>query len=226
MRQSPVFQGKPVYTVYNGINEEWFYPREKAAVRSQLGIPRDAFVVMMAGQSIEGTFNRGGGAVEFALKALAESRVQPLALLVGHSADKVAARWPGPKCVQPFQTDPKRLADLYSAADVTLVASQRETFGRIPAESLMCGTPVVTFAVGGLAEVVQEGDTGLIVRNKDCAAMGASLRLLHDRPELRRQMSVAAVADSRRRFGNEAVARQYVEHYREVIAEHRTAAER
>lgn len=43
----------------------------------------------------------------------------------------------------------EELAELYSSADVTLIASKRETFSMICAESLCCGTPVVGFRAGG-----------------------------------------------------------------------------
>ena len=44
--------------------------------------------------------------------------------------------------------DQKKLAEYYSAADVTLLTSKRETFSMVTAESLCCGTPVVGFRAG------------------------------------------------------------------------------
>ena len=50
-------------------------------------------------------------------------------------------------------SDQKKLAELYSLADVTVLASKRETFSMICAESLCCGTPVVGFEAGGPEQV-------------------------------------------------------------------------
>lgn len=49
--------------------------------------------------------------------------------------------------------DQKQLAYLYSAADVCVITSKRETFSMVVAESLCCGTPVVGFKAGGPEEI-------------------------------------------------------------------------
>jgi len=218
VQSCPIFDDKPVFTVYNGLDEKVFTPGNQQHARNKLGIPHDAFVVMLAGQSIEGTFNRGGGAVDFALTALNENKNDVFPLFVGHSATTVAARWGKPCHTLPFQT-PTELAECYRAADLTLVASQHESFGRIPAESQMCGTPVVAFRIGGLAEVIMHEKTGLLVENEDATGLGAAIhRLQTSRDELA-EFSYAAANSALQRFGNPAIASAYVDHYRSVIRE-------
>ena len=64
----------------------------------------------------------------------------------------------------------KKLAQLYSDADITIICSKRETFSMITAESLCCGTPVVGFEAGGpesiaikkYTQFVQYGDISLL----------------------------------------------------------------
>ena len=52
----------------------------------------------------------------------------------------------------------------YSAATVCAVPSAYESFGMVAIESMSCGTPVVSFAAGGLATTVRHGDTGFLAR--------------------------------------------------------------
>src|SRR5207248_2445527 len=103
--------------------EGHFYPRSRSAMRQKLELPQDEFIVLMTGQSVEGTSGRGTGAVDYALQALVASDTDPYVLAIGPSGAKVLERWGRKGRAVPFQTDPSALAEYYSAADVTLVAS-------------------------------------------------------------------------------------------------------
>jgi glycosyltransferase involved in cell wall biosynthesis len=145
-------------------------------------------------------------------------------LIVGKSSDAVLQRWGKAGRAVPFQTDPVLLAQYYCAADVVLVASLWETFGRIPAEAQMCGIPVVGFATGGIPEVVENGLTGMLTEPQNGLGLGAALTTAAAHPELRDRMGRAGAERARRLFGNESVAENYVRHYRSVIAARRAAA--
>jgi len=53
----------------------------------------------------------------------------------------------------------------YSAADVCVIPSYYESFGLVALESLACGTPIVAADVGGMKSVIQEGETGYIIKD-------------------------------------------------------------
>lgn len=66
--------------------------------------------------------------------------------------------------------------------DVLAVPSIRESFGLAALEAMGCGVPVVASKVGGLPELVLDGETGLLVPPEDDAAFAAALlRVLRDR---------------------------------------------
>jgi glycosyltransferase involved in cell wall biosynthesis len=82
------------------------------------------------------------------------------------------------------------LGPLYERAAVVAVPSHREGFGVACAEAMAHGRPVVASAVGGLLDLVVDGETGVLVPPRDVVALRAALeRLLGD-------------ADLRRRFGD------------------------
>lgn len=218
VRQSPIFDGKNVRTVYNGVDEIIFKPQEKEAARARLGLPSEATIVMVAGQSVEGLSDRGLGPANYAVQAMEACGRDVFLLAVGHSAEKVLARWGRSGRAVPFQTDAVQLALLYNAADVVLVASLWETFGRVPAEAQMCGVPVVAFDTGGIPEVVANGETALLAPRQDTATLASALRTLIDNSELRHAMGTAAVPRARRLFSHHVIAENYVQQYREVIA--------
>lgn len=81
---------------------------------------------------------------------------------------------------------------LMAGMDILIVPSTREAFGRVAAEAGACGKPVVATEVGGLPEIVMDGETGILVPPEDCDAMSAAiLRLLQDE-DLRRTMGIKA----------------------------------
>lgn len=215
--KSAIFDGKRISTVYNGVDEAVFYPRPRSEVRRRHGLPANAFIVLITGQSVEAHGQGGNVARALSLAAMSSSGVDLFVLVVGHSSEAARSEWPGDGLAVPFQTDPSALASLYCAANVVLVASTWETFGRIAAEAQMCGVPVVTFDTGGLPEVVSHEETGLVVAYGDSVALGVALKQLSDDPARRARFGAAAAARARRLFGNAVVAKQYVDLYRREI---------
>jgi glycosyltransferase involved in cell wall biosynthesis len=93
-----------------------------------------------------------------------------------------------------------RLLGLYARAAVVACPSHREGFGVVCAEAMAHGRPVVASAVGGLRDLVLDGETGLLVPPGDVTALrGALERLLGD-AELRRRLGSAGRERVRERF--------------------------
>jgi glycogen synthase len=121
---------------------------------------------------------------------------------------------------------------LYSHAAVFCCPSIYEPFGIINLEALACATPVVASAVGGIPEVVVDGQTGLLVRvdqqrespfepldparfSRDLA--DAINRLLRD-PALRERMGQAGRARVEEHFAWSVIARRTADLYRSLLA--------
>ena len=98
----------------------------------------------------------------------------------------------------------------YSAAEVVVVPSHYESFGMVALEAMACGTPVVASQVGGLAYLVQDGQTGYTVPVDDPAALADRLLSLLSNPGLRQRMGETAVETARgyawQRIANKVIA--------------------
>jgi glycosyltransferase involved in cell wall biosynthesis len=111
------------------------------------------------------------------------------------------------------------LERLYARAAVVACPSHREGFGIACAEAMAHGKPVVASAVGGLLDLVVDGETGLLVPPGDVDALREALeRLLGDRA-LRRSLGEAGRARARDRFGWEAVTAATLRVYEDVLGE-------
>jgi glycosyltransferase involved in cell wall biosynthesis len=91
-------------------------------------------------------------------------------------------------------------ASLLSCAQGFVLASRSEAFPRSILEAMRAGLPVAASNVGGVAEAVTEGSTGLLTTPGDPAALAASIRRLLADPVLRRRMGLAGRAAYEKRF--------------------------
>lgn len=85
-------------------------------------------------------------------------------------------------------------------SDVAVVPSGAESFGLSALEALSVGIPVVATRVGGLPDVVRDGESGLLAEVGDIGALGAHLHRLAETPELRRALGANGRRDALARF--------------------------
>jgi len=106
-----------------------------------------------------------------------------------------------------------------SAMDMLVLPSLNEAVGIVLIEAQSLGIPVIASDVGGIPEVVKDGQTGLLVRPADPDALAKAMLKLLDDPALRRAMSGSASAWCRGRFTADAMLDKVTRMYKEVIGE-------
>ncbi len=106
---------------------------------------------------------------------------------------------------------------LLGCADLFLLPSSEESFGLAALEAMSCGTPVIGTRIGGLPEVVEDGQEGFLLPVGDVDAMAAAaLSLLRD-PQKMAQMRTAARAKAQRYFRTETLVPEYEACYEAVL---------
>jgi N-acetyl-alpha-D-glucosaminyl L-malate synthase BshA len=110
------------------------------------------------------------------------------------------------------------IVDYLSASDVLLLPSEQESFGLAALEAMACELPIIASRVGGLPELVTDGETGFLSPVGDVEKMAQDVgRLLRD-AELRRSMGEAARESAISRYSTDLVIPQYVKFYEQVLA--------
>jgi glycosyltransferase involved in cell wall biosynthesis len=84
------------------------------------------------------------------------------------------------------------MADFWNALDIAVVPSYVEAFGLVALEALACGIPVVASYVGGLQEIVVDGDCGFLVPPADATKLAEAIIALLTNEELRSSMGKRA----------------------------------
>lgn len=208
--------------VPNGIDLETFRPGDRTEARRQLGLPEDALVVGFVAHNQY----KDVGTMEAALAQLDGRGRELLFLSLGHARGATRPLGGGQLREVPFVYDQPTLALYHRSFDAYLQAVTAEAFGKSVAEALACGTPVVATSVGGIPEVVRDGETGYLVPRADPVVAAARLQELLDDEELRCRLGTTAAADAATRFGLERQADDFLAWYAEVIEDWRAWRER
>jgi glycogen synthase len=122
---------------------------------------------------------------------------------------------------------PLARADLlarYAAADVVVVPSRYESFGLTALEAMIFAKPCVASQVGGLCEVVQDGETGRLIPPEDPAALASALLTLVRSEQLRRRMGASGRRLYDVRFTAAAMATAYEAWVRDIVGRTRRLA--
>jgi glycosyltransferase involved in cell wall biosynthesis len=85
-----------------------------------------------------------------------------------------------------------RVLELFAAADASILSSSWENFPHSVVEALAAGTPVLATATGGVAEVVRDGENGLLVPVGDAVSLGDAIRRYLGDEALQRRLRAAA----------------------------------
>jgi len=109
------------------------------------------------------------------------------------------------------------LGPFYERAAVVCVPSRREGYGVTAREAMAYGRAVVTTGVGGLADAIDDGVTGLVVPPGDVAALRAALERLLGDPVLRERLGAAAREKARATYAWPAATAATVAVYRDAL---------
>ncbi len=114
--------------------------------------------------------------------------------------------------------DEDEIALSYAAADLFVLPTLAENLPNAALESVACGTPCVSFDVGGVPDVVRHLETGYLARLGDAGALAEGVRTLLADDELRARMSEACRTLAEAEFGAELEAQRFADLYDDVAA--------
>ncbi len=209
----------PVVVVPNFVDLERFDPDryDRQAVRQKLGYGDDACVVGFVGRLDRA---KGPDLLVEAAACLREERDAYRFFLVGEGAQRKRLedqiRRLGLSGVVLLGGLHENPAEVMSAFDMAVVPSRREAFGIAALELMQMRVPLIVSAVGGLPELVRNGETGIALDRLTPPTIANAIRMLGADPALRERLSNAAHAHSCTVDGNKAVER-IVEIYEKVV---------
>ncbi|MFC4455907.1 glycosyltransferase [Deinococcus sonorensis] len=183
-RLSPLFAGSDISVIPNALDTDIYKQMPRAFAREALNLPARGRIVLFSALNPLGERRKGFAEFMAALELLRQQGEEDLtAVVVGAVTRTPPERPPVPTIYTGPLRDDASLALAYAAADLTVMPSHEEAFGKVAMESLACGTPVVGFNVGGLKDVVDHLQNGYLARLGDIPDLAEGIRQLLHHPD-------------------------------------------
>jgi glycosyltransferase involved in cell wall biosynthesis len=207
----------PIHRIPHGIDVEVYQPQDSQLCRSLLGIPAEKRVLLIVVDDLR-RYLKGGDLLISALQQLPaslRSRTMLLTIGVGGEALSKAANIP---TLNLGYFDNDRLKTIcYSAADVFVLPTRAENFALVLLESIACGTPMVSFDVGGVSDLVRPGITGYLAQLENAGDLCAGIVQLLEDDALRNAMSKNCRTIATKEYSLELQVERYAELYRQTL---------
>ncbi len=215
--QVTTLSSQQVVTITNFIDTQRFdaslYQRDE--IRRQWGMEDNTWVLGFVGRLDE---CKGADVLVNAMASLIELGMDVHAVIVGEGGEYASLK----QLIQSLALEQRvkllglaeNPAQLMVGLDVGVVPSRREGFGMVAAEYLAMGVPVIASRTGGLPEVVDDGENGILVQPDDPGAIVEAFKELSKNPEGIEAMRASALAKGRR-LGGEQQIRQLQDCYQQ-----------
>jgi glycosyltransferase involved in cell wall biosynthesis len=204
-------------TIHNGIDLTPYLSTGTAArvrIRSEFGLPPDADVIVTVAVLRQ---PKGIDDMLEALVPLVESRPGLRYLIVGDGSHRAALEsktaqlgLEGSVCFAGQRSD---VADMLAAADVFVLPSLTEALPTVIIEAMAVGLPVVATTVGGIPEIVEPGNTGVLVAPAAPAELADAVGRLLGSPRQRHALGLAGRRAAIDKFSIDRQAARLVDEY-------------
>ena len=215
-KQSSLLKNADIHKIFNAIDTDLFIPADMLSVRRELNLPSDPFIILCGGFGITKDPNKGFNDLISALHLLKEKHHIPddkISIVVfGNALDSELKGSAYPVYNAGLIQDDTKLAKYYAAADVFVCTSMQETGPTTILESMSCGTPVISYNVGIVPEIVKNDENGFLCSKSEPEEMANGiLSFFNMEKEKRSQFGISARNMIASNCSFEITGRKYLE---------------
>jgi len=228
-RESPLLSRFPVYRIPHGIDTNVYQPLGRDLCRKLLGLPQDKYVLLFAASIADPKHpegrRKGVDLLAEALGGLPEDiKAKTVLLVAGDKAEAFASPFGMQVVPLGFISNERLFAIAYSSADLYVFPTRADNMPLPLIESMACGTPMVSFRVGGVPDTVRHDVTGYTAAPEDALDLRAGIIQLLQNEPLRRRLGENCRAIAVREHGLESQAKCYADVYAEITSPAKPAA--
>lgn len=211
-----------ITTLYYGVDapDEFIDDARRSERRAELGFSDDDFIIGLIGRL---EHNKGQHLLIEALAMASRDNIQLKALIAGHEmtpgyrdtlrqlADSLGVA--GNIVFKDFVSEPQQMMQL---CDTILLASDEETFGLVLPEAMRAGVAVIGSNRGGVPEIIDHEDTGLLFESFDIDSLYAAIKRLYLKPEFKQQLAAQGKRKADEVFNTEQHFRMLEQHLKNI----------
>jgi glycosyltransferase involved in cell wall biosynthesis len=218
-QQSPVFAGKLIKWIPNGIDTAFFCPPEnKSAAKTALGIAPDRKVLLLSAEKLLKSDYKGGRDLLEILKLLDHAASGEITLLtLGHDPLPASYTHLQVKSMG-YISEERQILQALQASDVYLHTARADNLPNTLIEAISCGVPCIAFDVGGCGEIVRDGENGCLIAPFDHALFADRVQYLIRNTQVHEQFSGNASRIARENFDLQMMSRRYFELFKALLA--------
>jgi glycosyltransferase involved in cell wall biosynthesis len=207
---SKSFKESKGYCIRYPLNTEIFRPGINLHFKKSLKIPEQNTVLLFVAKSTD-IYRKGFDLLMEALKVLKSLNVT---LLVIGNASQISIPGIDIRFLGNI-TERILLREYYSLADALILPSREDNLPNVMLEAMACGTPVLSFNVGGMGEIIRDGFNGLKAYKTEAGALS---NIMNEFIKTKGQYSSKAIRNfALENFSNSVIAEKYKEVYKSSL---------
>jgi len=216
-KKSSLIGNSSITVLPNPIDTEIYKPANKIAIREELGLPKDRFLVLSGAANLKDK-RKGFAFLVDALSQIAENRpgISDKYGLISFGKSSDVELNAIPVYPQSYLKDDKDIAKLYQAADVFVLPTLEDNLPSTVMEALSCGTPVVAFNTGGIPDMVEHKINGYLAELRNVDDLITGIEWIENHPEIE-QIRNNGRQKVLQNFSMEVVTEKYVSFYKDLL---------
>jgi len=213
---SRLFSKYTHHNIPNGFPADIFKPLDKNFCREALGIPQDKYVILFVSESLT-VFRKGYEFLKRSISNISKKYKDEVVLCAigGNNETRSQNNFIELGTI----SDERLMAVAYAAADIFVIPSLEDNLPNTMIESLLCGTPVIGFPTGGIAETIVDSFNGFLCPEINVACLQQTIEkaILHNEHFNRKSIR----DDAYKKYNLSIQARAYIPLYENILKTHK-----
>lgn len=207
----------PIYHIPNGIDTETYQPLDRQLCKTVLDIPKHKRTLLFGADSLKDQ-RKGGDLLLKVLQQLPQSlKSETVLLTFGNGSETIISELGMPNINLGYINSDRLKSIAYSAADLFIFPTRADNLPLVLQESMACGTPMISFDIGGIPDLVRPMVTGYLAKPEDAMDFCDGIVALLEDDQLRQTMSANCRVIALAEYSLELQAQRYIELYKKIL---------
>lgn len=215
-KSSSLFGNSRVEVIPYGLNTERYKPINRQVARSLLNLPQDEQLVLFGGTNATGDRRKGFHLLQPALQDLSKSGWQLELVIFGSSQPSHLPNLGFKSHYLGKLSDDISLALVYAAADIFVAPSTQDNLPNTVMEALACGTPCVTFNIGGMPDMIEHQRNGYLAQPFKAEDLAQGIAWILENKERHQRLCDRAREKVEQEFTQKLQAHRYLKLFGEI----------